>query len=286
MKKEEFLNKLKIELKISKSSDYTIRNYFKANSDLLNFCNKNPEQINEDDIKTFMAEKTSNKASSTIIIFLSAIKYAYMNLLKKNITQNIKRPKRERKIPAVLTKEEVRRLIEATSTKKSRLIISLIYACGFRVSELINLKIQDLDFEERIGYVKQAKGKKDRIFNIPRFLMKHLEKQTKKQKENNQEYLFTGPKGKLTDRNIQKIVRVAARKAGINKGVHPHTLRHSFATHLLENNIDIRKIQELLGHADLSTTQIYTHISTEELKKIPSPIEDLMQDGKKTNSSL
>jgi len=154
-------------------------------------------------------------------------------------------------------------------------MVSLTYACGFRVSELLNLKISDLDFEEMIGHVRMGKGRKDRIFNIPRFLLKSLKKQAKKQREGKKEYLFTGPKGKLSDRNLQKIVRIAAKKAEIKKQVHPHTLRHSFATHLLENGIDIRKIQELLGHADLSTTQIYTHISTEELKKIPSPIDNL-----------
>ncbi|KKM05306.1 hypothetical protein LCGC14_1755470 [marine sediment metagenome] len=268
MRKEEFLDKLKIELKISKNSDYTIRNYLRANQELLDFCNKQPDKIEEDDVKAYMAENLSDKASSSIIVFLSSIRYAYSNILKNDITQGIRRPKRERKIPAVLTKEEVRNLFDAIPTKKSKLMLELIYACGFRVSELINLKISDLDFEEMIGYVRQAKGKKDRIFNIPKFLEKRLKKQSKIQQENKQEFLFTGPKGKLTDRNLQKIVRVVAKKAGINKKVSPHTLRHSFATHLLENGVDIRKIQELLGHADLSTTQIYTHISTEELKKI------------------
>lgn len=275
MEKEEFLEKLKIELKISKNSDYTIRNYLRANQELLDFCNKQVDELEEDDVKAYMAKNLSDKASSSIIVFLSSIKYAFSNILKKDITQGIRRPKRERKIPAVLTKDEVRKLFDATPTKKSRLMLELTYACGFRVSELINLKIDDLSFDEMIGYVRQAKGKKDRIFNIPKFLEKKLEKQSKKQKENNEEFLFTGPKGKLTDRNLQKIVRVVAKKAGINKEVSPHTLRHSFATHLLENGVDIRKIQELLGHADLSTTQIYTHISTEELKKIPSPIDSL-----------
>ncbi|MCH8945601.1 MAG: tyrosine-type recombinase/integrase [Nanoarchaeota archaeon] len=275
MKKEEFLEKLKIELKISKNSEYTIRNYLRANQELLDFCNKQVDELEEDDVKAYMAKNLSDKASSSIIVFLSSIKYAFSNILKKDITQGIRRPKRERKIPAVLTKDEVRKLFDATPTKKSRLMLELTYACGFRVSELINLKVSDLDFNEMIGYVRQAKGKKDRIFNIPKFLEKRLEKQCKKQQENNQEFLFTGPKGKLTDRNLQKIVRVVAKKAGINKEVSPHTLRHSFATHLLENGVDIRKIQELLGHADLSTTQIYTHISTEELKKIPSPIDSL-----------
>lgn len=275
MTPQEFLEKLRIELRISKNSDYTIRNYLRANQELLDFINKAPEEILTDDVKMFMSEKLTEQAASTIIVFLSALRFAYSSILNKDVTAGIKRPKREKKIPAVLTKDEMKRLINALSTKKSKLMISLIYACGFRVSEIINLEINDLNFEEMIGHVRQAKGRKDRIFNLPKFLLKDLKKQIKKQEESNQEYLFTGPKGKLTDRNIQKIVRKAAQKAGINKKVHPHTLRHSFATHLLENGIDIRKIQELLGHADLSTTQIYTHISTEELKKIPSPIDNL-----------
>jgi integrase/recombinase XerD len=277
MEKEEFLKKLETELKISKNSNYTIRNYLRANSELLEFCKKGPDEVVEDDVKAFMATKLTDQASSTIIVFLSALRFAYSNLLKKDITIGIKRPKRERKIPAVLTKDEIKQLFNSLSNKKSKLMISLIYACGFRVSELLNLKLNDLNFEEMTGYVRQAKGKKDRVFNIPKFLLKFLKKQVLNQQESNQEYLFTGLKGKLTDRNIQKIVRIAAKKAGIDKEVHPHTLRHSFATHLLENGIDIRKIQELLGHADLSTTQIYTHISTEELKKIPSPIDNLME---------
>ncbi len=275
MKKEEFLEKIKVELKISKNSDYTIRNYLRANQEILEFCNKNPEEINIDDVKAYMAEKLTEQAASTIIVFLSALRFAFSNILNKDITASIKRPKREKKIPAVLTKDELKKLLNAIPTRKSKLMISLTYACGFRVSELINLKINDLNFDEIIGYVRQAKGRKDRVFNIPKFLLKNLKKQVKKQQELEEEYLFTGPKGKLTGRNIQKIVRQTAKKAGINKEVHPHTLRHSFATHLLENGIDIRKIQELLGHADLSTTQIYTHISTEELKKIPSPIDNL-----------
>jgi len=277
MKKEEFLEKIRVELKISKNSNYTIRNYLRANSELLEFCGKSPDDVTEDDVKSFMAMKLTNQASSTIIVFLSALRFAYSNILKKDVTLGIKRPKRERKIPAVLTKDEVIRLINALPNKKSKLMISLIYACGFRISELLNLKVNDLNFEEMTGYVRQAKGKKDRVFNIPKFLLKSLKKQVLNQQESNQEYLFTGPNGKLTDRNLQKIVRIATKKAGIEKEVHPHTLRHSFATHLLENGVDIRKIQELLGHADLSTTQIYTHISTEELKKIPSPIDELMK---------
>jgi len=276
MKKEEFLEKLNVELTISKNSKYTLRNYINSNSELLEFCKKEPSDVTEDDVKMFMAKKLSESSSSSIIVFLSALRFAYSNILKKDVTLGIKRPKREKRIPAVLTKEEIKRLFAALPNKKSKLMISLIYACGFRVSELLNLKLNDLNFDEMICQVRQAKGKKDRIVNLPQFLLKTLKKQAIIQQESNQDYLFTGPNGRLTERNIQKIVRASSKKAGIEKEVHPHTLRHSFATHLLENGIDIRKIQELLGHADLSTTQIYTHISTEELKKIPSPIDELM----------
>ena len=277
MNKEEFLKKLNVELKISKNSDYTLRNYTKSNEQLFEHSKKNPEQMDEDDVKAHIAENLSESSSASIILFLAAIKYAYTNILKKDLTAGIKRPRREKRIPTVLTKEEVVKLMESLLSKKSRLMVSLMYACGMRVSELTNLKIVDLDFTECTGHVRQAKGRKDRLFNIPKFLLEDLKKQAELQKKDNQEFLFTGPKGKLTSRNLQKIVSNSAKKMGLKKDVHCHTLRHSFATHLLENGVDIRKIQELLGHADLSTTQIYTHISTEELKKIQSPLDTLMK---------
>ncbi len=275
MERDEFFDMLNVELKISKKSKYTIKNYSKANFELLDSCKKSPEEITNNDVKKLLAEKISDRASSSVVLFLAAVRFAYLSIFNKDPTAGIKRPPKEKKIPVVLSKEEIKKIIEFIKNKKSKLIVSLIYACGFRVSELINLKIQDLDFNNKIGYIKQAKGKKDRIFNLPSFLSEELKEQAENQKQNSQEYLFTGKKGKLTDRNIQKIVRIAAKRAGIEKSVHTHTLRHSFATHLLENNVDIRKIQELLGHENLSTTQIYTHISTEELKKIPSPIDNL-----------
>lgn len=279
MNKQEFLQKLEVELKISKNSQHTLKNYLKANKQLIESVNKNPDEITEDDLKLYIAKNLSDSSASSIIVFLAAIKYAFSSILKKDITINLKRPKRDKKIPDVLTKEEIKKLLNVLDSKKSKLMLSLIYACGFRVSELVNLKTENLNFEEKIGQIKQAKGRKDRIFNIPNFLIEDLKQQVENQKNINSEFLFSNPstKSKLSSRNIQKIVSLASKKAEIKKNVHPHTLRHSFATHLLENSVDIRKIQELLGHADLSTTQIYTHISTEELKKIPSPIDDLMQ---------
>jgi site-specific recombinase XerD len=275
MDEKDFLWKLEIELKISKNSEYTIRNYISANKNLLKFSNKIPEEINEEDIKAFMAEKLSDKAATSIIVFLAAVKYAQLNILKKDPTAGIKRPKREKKIPVVLTKEEIKQLIESIETKKSKLMVSLMYACGFRVSELTHLKIKDIDFNNKLGSIRQAKGRKDRAFNIPTSLFEELKEQAGNQKNNNQAYLFSGPNGKLSQRNLQKIVSRYAKKAGINKSVHPHTLRHCYATHLLEDGVDIRIIQELLGHSSLSTTELYAHVSSKLLKTIKSPLDNL-----------
>jgi len=274
MNKEEFLKKLEVELKISKNSKYTLKNYIKFNKVFLDSIKKNPEEADEDDVKNYIAENLADKSSISIIMFLASLKYSYSAILKKDLTANIKRPKREKRIPTVLTKKEMKSLIENLNAKKSKLMVSLIYAAGLRVSEVTSLKPDNLDFEERVGFVKQGKGKKDRIFNIPKKLFSKLKKLSEKQKELGENFLFSGRNGEeMSSRNVQKIVKNASKKAGIKKDVHCHTLRHSFATHLLEEGVDIRKIQELLGHSDLSTTQIYTHVSTEELKKIKSPID-------------
>jgi integrase/recombinase XerD len=275
MNNQEFLKKINVELKISKNSKYTQRNYLDSNKRFLDFVKKNPTEVTQDDLKEYIAENMESSSPQTIILFLAAIKFAYSNVLKKDITQGIKRPKRDKKLPEVLTKDEMKKLLDSIKNKKSKLMISLIYACGFRVSELVNLKLENLKFDENIGFIRRAKGRKDRMFNIPEFLLADLKEQFESQKNLNQEFLFSGPKEQLSTRNIQKIVQKATKKAGLQKDVHCHTLRHSFATHLLENDVDIRKIQELLGHADLSTTQIYTHISREELKKIKSPLDSL-----------
>lgn len=274
MDKSEFLKKLKIELKISKASPHTIKSYLKQNELLLNFIKKDPEKISADDIKYYMSENLTKSASSTIILFLAAIKYAHTNILKKDPTLSIKRPKKETHLPSTLSKTEIKLLLSKIKNEKSNLMISLIYACGFRVSELTNLKIEDINLSEKIGHIRQSKGNKDRIFNIPNFLFDRIKFQIENQSKLNQAYLFSGRSGKISTRNIQKIVLSASKRANL-KNIHTHTLRHSFATHLLEGGIDIRKIQEILGHSNLSTTQIYTHVSNEELKKIESPIESL-----------
>ncbi len=280
MEKSEFIQRLTTELKISKKSEYTIRNYCNINNNLLEFVKKDPDQITSQDVKNFLAEELGDKATNSTILALAAIRYAFKRVLHIDPTTEIERPHKDKSIPVVLSREEVLKLINSADTKKSKLMLSLMYALGLRVSELINLKKLDLSIDEGTGYVRQAKGKKDRIFNIPNYLKEDL---TELMKEPG-DYLFSGPKGRLSTRNIQQIVTRAANKAGIAKNVHCHTLRHSFATHLLENGVDIRKIQVLLGHSDISTTQIYTHISDETMKRIESPLDTMMKKIEKSRT--
>jgi len=141
-----------------------------ANKDLLNHLDKHPSEIQPDDIKIYMAEKLSDKSASSTILFLAAIKYSHQAIFQNDPTSTIKRPKKEKRIPSVLTKEEVRRLIGSCYSEKSKLMISLIYACGFRVSEITNLKTIDLDFNEKIGHIRQGKGIKIGYLIIPDFI--------------------------------------------------------------------------------------------------------------------
>lgn len=272
MNKQEFLQRLETEIKISKLSPYTLRNYMDFNEQLLKHKEKQPEQIEQQDVKYFLADKMTDRASSSIILFLASIKFAYSNVLGKDPTAGVKRPKKENKIPVVLTRQEVIDLIESSNNLKSKLIIQLLYSSGLRVSEIVNLKPTDLDFNENTGWVRSGKGGKDRMLILSKKLSKKIEKFIKK----NSDWVYILSKNKpLTTRNIQKIVQKTAQRAGINKSVHPHTLRHSFATHLLDKGTDLRKIQELLGHSSIATTQIYTHISHEQLKSIKNPLDDL-----------
>ena len=272
MECEEFLKRLETEIKISKLSEYTLKNYLDLNKKFLQHANKKPEQIEQQDVKYFLADKMTERASSSIILFLASIRFAYLGILGSDPTLGIKRPKKEKKIPEVLSKQEVLLLIDAANTLKSAIILKLLYSSGLRVSEIVNLKKENLNFEENIGWVREGKGKKDRMFIFSKKLSKILQKFINKNPSWN--YVFS-KENSLTTRNIQKIVQGVTKKTGINKRVHPHTLRHSFATHLLDSGVDLRKIQELLGHSSIATTQIYTHISNEQLKSIKNPLDSL-----------
>lgn len=265
------LQKLDAELKLRGLSPLTVRNYTFFVDKFLKYTGKPVQELTEDDIKSYLSKLFEDKSKNTIMLAAASIKFFFKEILKKEVT-SIRIPKKERQLPEVLTKDEVRSLIESAETKKSKLIISLLYSSGLRVSEIVHLKPEEINFEENIGKVKKGKGAKDRIFTISSSLSKEIQAYINKRKDN--KYIFSGDKP-LTTRNIQKIVKNLRVKSGINKKVTPHTLRHSFATHLLENGVDIRTIQVLLGHSSLNTTQLYTHISSEQIKKVKNPLDNL-----------
>lgn len=267
------LERLETELKLRGFSDKTLKSYLFYNNKFLNFANKAPDDITEDDVRAYLANliSTEKKNAATVALVRAALKFHYDGLLKKNIV-TLKTPKIQKKLPTVLSRDEVRKLIESASTKKSRLMLMLLYSSGLRVSECCSLKVNDIEMEQKIGWVRNGKGGKDRLFILSDSLIEGLRGFV----AGNGGYLFSNKSdAPLSARNIQKIVSTTARRAGINKEVTPHTLRHSFATHLLESGESIRKIQELLGHSNLQTTQIYTKVSTEELRKVKSPLDSL-----------
>tara|TARA_Y100000034_G_C6904401_1_gene419231 strand:+ start:3793 stop:4611 length:819 start_codon:yes stop_codon:yes gene_type:complete len=268
------LKKLETELRIRGFSVHTIKSYILQNRLFLEFIKKEPETVEEDDIKEYFAHLQKNNISNkTLALKKAALNFLYKEILNKDILR-FKTPKAEKKIPEVLTQEEIKSLIKSTKSLKSRLIIKFLYSTGLRVSELTGLRLKDLSIDKKEGWVRKGKGSKDRFFKLSDLLLKDLNKYLSTLDEN-EKYIFPGKNKTITPRNIQKILERSASKANISKSASPHKLRHSFATHLLDQGVDIRIIQELLGHADLSTTQIYTHVSKEQLKKIKSPLDSL-----------
>jgi len=236
---------------------------------------KNPRKITKADVKNFIDTLVDkNRAGNTINVYFNAIKFFMENILNKRLFYNIKYSKTPRELPIVLSKEEVKRLIDSIENNKHKLIVKLMYSAGLRVSEVAKLKVEDLEIENNYGWVRQGKGRKDRLFIIARSLKQEL----KGFIENNKltYWIFNGNKNThISSRTIQEIIKKAAKKAKISKKVHPHTLRHSFATHLIENGYDISSIQSLLGHNSPNTTMIYLHISTNKMINVKSPLDSL-----------
>lgn len=270
------LDKLKTELEIRGFSKRTVDTYIFHNRKFLDFAKKEPNAVIEDDAKRYIAYLMSGKKqmSSSINLALSSLKFFYNEILRNSAFNAVKAPKLEKKLPTVMTKEEMRKLLNAAENPKHRLLIEFLYSSGLRVSECVSLKIDDLDLNEKIGKIKHGKGNKERYIILSDNLILHLNEYLKNKKDDSS-FIFSTRNRPITTRQAQKVVKEAAKKAGIKKRVFCHALRSSFATHLLEAGTDIRVIQELLGHSNLSTTQIYTKVSTQQLKKVKSPLDTL-----------
>jgi integrase/recombinase XerD len=189
--------------------------------------------------------------------------------------EKVHRPKNPKTLPNVLGKEEVKLILNVQHNLKHKAMLSLIYACGLRRSELLNLKPADVDSRRHILIIRQAKGRKDRIAPVSEKLIELLRQYYRAYKP--QVWLFEGQTGgeKYSEKSLENVLKQAVQKAGINKPVSLHWLRHSYATHLLEGGTDLRYIQELLGHRSSKTTEIYTHVSTKNIQNIVSPFDTL-----------
>ena len=260
-------------------SPSTIRTYLEIISTFLRFIkpDKAGEEIgdrfirftNEYILYKQLSESYQNQA-------INALRLFYKHIVRTEFDPGqLMRPRRENRLPNVLSKEEVKHLLNVTRNKKHQVMLSLIYACGLRRGELLNLRPGDIDSRRGILIIRQAKGKKDRIVPISAKIIDLLREYYKEYRPGL--WLFEGVKKnhQYDERSLQQVMKKAVRLAGIRKPVTLHWLRHSYATHLLEAGVDLRYIQVILGHKSSKTTEIYTHVSTNSIQKIRSPFDDL-----------
>jgi integrase/recombinase XerD len=251
-------------LKLKNYSEPTIKTYRQYFQRFLNYYpNTKLEDITHEQIRKYLLYLVEAKDYSTSAQnqAINAVKFYYEKVLGNEPEYyNIGRPRKERKLPDVLSKKEIGAMIAATENLKHKCLITLIYSCGLRRSEAINLKLEDIDSKRMLIKLNDAKGGKDRYINLPVQLLELLRKYYQEYKSS--VYLFEGQKGgTYSAESVWKVIRQAAQRAGIKKRVYPHILRHSFATHHIEQGIDIRYIQEWLGHESIKTTQRYTHVA-------------------------
>lgn len=266
-------------LRSKRYSESTVKTYSEALKSFLTFYKeKSVYEITNDDVivynNEFILKNHLSSSYQNQIVNALKLYFTTQRGFKINIDQ-IHRPKREKILPNVLSKEEIKKLLEAHSNIKHKTMLSLIYACGLRRSELLHLKILDIDSKRGIVIIRQSKGKKDRIVPLSTKILEMLRDYYLAYKPT--VWLFEGQnKGELySEKSLQSVLKQALQKVGITKPVTLHWLRHSYATHLLENGTDLRYIQELLGHSSSKTTEIYTHVSTKSIQQIKSPFDDL-----------
>jgi integrase/recombinase XerD len=263
-------------------SENTIKTYTHYFRDFTSaFGEKELQKITKEEINTYILGLIHKKGISTSQQNqrINAIKFFYEKVLhRKKEYYQIDRPRKEKKLPDVLSKEEIGKLIKATENLKHKCLISLIYSCGLRRSEAVNLQIKDIDSSRMLIKITGAKGKKDRYVPLSGVLLELLRSYYRKEKP--AKWLFEGAGGtQYSSTSIYNVVKNSARKAGIKKRIYPHILRHSFATHHLEQGTDLRFIQAFLGHESSKTTEIYTHVSNKELLKFRNPLDDILDSS-------
>jgi site-specific recombinase XerD len=268
---------LRRELLSRKYSYKTIKGYLYYNRDFLNFTGKLPSDIKDSDIKDYLLYLAEEKqsATSTLNQAINDLKFYYGMKLRKKFVYEVKRPKKDKKLPVVLSKQEIAKILDSVDNIKHKAILMLVYSAGLRVGEVVKLRPEDIDRKRMLIHIKGSKGRKDRYTILSETALKFLRHYWKKYKPG--KWLFEGARdGRyISTRTVQAIFEHAREKAGIRKNVTVHSLRHSFATHLLETGTDLRYIQELLGHKSSKTTEISTYVSSKAIGKIRSPLDSL-----------
>ncbi|MFH1592749.1 MAG: site-specific tyrosine recombinase/integron integrase [Candidatus Woesearchaeota archaeon] len=266
----------------------TIKTYGICISNFLRFCHKDPKKFTKKDIKDYLDEFVEKDLSgSTINVNLHALKFMMEEVLHRPKTfYHIKYSKTPRKLPEVLTKEETRVLLRVIENKKHKLMIRLMYSAGLRVSELVGLRVRDFEFDNNYGWVRHGKGNKDRLFIIAKSIKNELLDYIAEVGVGYDSWVFMGIKeGHISTRTIYEIVKKAAKKAKIGKKIHPHTLRHSYSTHLIENGYDVATVQSLLGHSSAETTMLYLHMASPTMINVRSPLDSLERDKLQSENS-
>ncbi|MFC2103925.1 tyrosine-type recombinase/integrase [Bacteroidota bacterium] len=277
-KSEIWLNKFKQYLENKRYSKSTIDNYVLHVKHMLNyFCGENPEELTNEDVDKYVHEFIirGQRSASFQSVAISALKKFFG--IVRNIyidIEDFERPKKGRNLPSVFNQKEIKRLLDATTNIKHKLILSLIYSSGLRLGEAVNIKINDIDTRRKLICIRQAKGKKDRysLLSLSIIPLLKIYYDTYKPKI----WLIENKEGEQYSKSsIQKIFRKSKAKAKIRPFGGVHALRHSFATHLLDKGVDLRYIQELLGHKSSKTTEIYTHVTKRDIGRISSPLDSL-----------
>lgn len=265
-------------LKRMRYSENTIKTYTSLFAEFINYKKATkPEELSKEDVIEFVDYLVIRRkvSGSTQNQAINAIKFYFEKVLgRPREYYNLERPRKEKKLPTVLSKQQIQQLLNATNNIKHECIISLLYGSGLRNGELINLKLADISFNSNSIIVRGGKGNKDRITLLPNTLLEKLSKYFELYKP--RYWVFESPKrSKYSSVSVNAVVKNAAKKAKIPLHVTAHVLRHTFATHLLENGTDLRYIQTLLGHSSSKTTEIYTHVSNKSLTNVKSPFDQL-----------
>lgn len=267
-------------LKIKGYSHKTQKSYINHVKIFSSYINKDMKEVQSDDVRKYLLYLLEEKQTSHSYAnqAVSAIKFLCNEVLKSNkIIEKVPRPKKEKKLPNVLSAGEVYKILNVLNNQKHRAILFLVYSAGLRVGEVVRLKVENIDSKRMLIHIEKGKGLKDRYTMLSQVALEQLRQYAKKYHPEMWLFPSTNDKEHLTERTVQRVFEEACNKAKINKKVSIHSLRHSFATHLLEGGTDLRYIQELLGHANSKTTEIYTHVTEKNIKNIQSPLDRILK---------